>query len=288
MKLTTTQVAQRLGISERHVRRLIDERKLIAERVSGKDWMITESSVEAFEARNKKIQEAMDSFVKDFGATMIVTSPETSNRMQEDGLPIQSNFIPFDEYLVTLFQEKRKQADEKIKNLPLLKKDLGDAVATALYNEFRECFVLGVNGAAITLAILLMEYAMKRRIFIDRFSKDPSVSWEEIEKFSFHRSVDEIKNLITPNEYDSLITFNTEVRNNYIHYKIQTLIKEADMVISKLPTLNTNTGETKILENVDVNTMPHLWFSAKRKLDQDTVVGISKFCIGWTNKLLSK
>src|SRR5690606_3820202 len=128
MKLTTALVAKRLNITERHVRRLIEEQKLVAEKEAGKDWLITDASVKAFELRNAKIKAAMDSFIKDYGTTMMVTSPETSDRMKEDGLPIQSRFIPFDEYLVSLFQEKRKQADEKIKNLPILDDQLGDAV----------------------------------------------------------------------------------------------------------------------------------------------------------------
>lgn len=286
MKFTTSATAKRLNITERHVRRLIDEQKLVAEREFGKDWLITEASIKAFELRNEKIKAAMDSFIKDFGTTMMVTSPETSKRLQEDGLPIQSKFIPFDEYLVSLFQEKRKQAEEKVKQLPLLDDSLGDAVATSLYNEFRECFVLSVNGAAITLAILLLEHAMKRRIYIERLKTEPQTDWTKIEGMSFVKTVEALKEILTEADYQSMLRFNSEVRNNYIHYKIQTLIKDADMYISKLPVLNMNTGEAEVLENVDIKSMPQLWFSAKKKLDEDAVVGISNFCIRWVNKLL--
>lgn len=286
MKLTTADVAKRLKITERHVRRLIDEEKLSAEKGAGKDWLITETSVRAFELRNEKIKAAMDSFVQKYGSTMMVMSTETSNRMVEDGLPIQSKFIPFDEYLISLFQEKRKQAGEKIKQLPLLDDDLGDAVAASLYNEFRECFVLGVNGAAITLAIMLLEYAMKRRIYIEQFENKQQPKWEDIESMSFIGTVSDLKKYITNTQHKALLEFNDTVRNNYIHYKVKNLISDANMYIEKLPVLNTNTGEAEVLENVEIKTMPQLWFSAKRKLDEDVVIGISTFCIKFVNKLL--
>ena len=288
MKLATNQVAKRLKVTERHVRRLIDEKKLIAEKQSGKDWMITESSVETFEARNEKIKTAVDSFIKDFGASVIITSQETSDKLKGDGLPIQSKFIPFDEYLVTLFQEKREQAESKIRELPLFDENIGDAVASSLYNEFRECFVLSVNGAAITLAIILLEYAMKKRIYRERKEVCARTEWKKIEKFSFLKSIEALKNVDVFDDKKKLVftNFNTEVRNNYMHYKVLQLIKDADMFISELPALNIHTGEVVIHKNVDVKEMPHLWFSAKKKFDNDAVINISEFCIKWTNILL--
>ena len=58
------------------------------------------------------------------------------------------------------------------------------------------------------------------------------------------------------------------------------------MFIEELPALNVHTGEIIMHKNVDVKTMPQLWFSAKKRIDKDTLVGISKFCLSWANNLL--
>lgn|GEM_PF-2560068 len=286
MKLTTIKVAERLNITDRHVRRLIAEEKLPAERV-GKEWFIDEEAITLFEQGvTEKIKEKMDEMVS--YSNYIVANPDTIEKMQQRNLPIQSKFISYEDYLDNLFKEKREHAREVIKNLPLLDDKLGNATALALYNEFRECFVLGVNGAAITLAIVLLDYSSKYRLFQEKKKITPDVGWISVEGLQLGETINKLTEVgvITEDEKAQLLRFNSKVRNNYMHYKIRELIK--DMVIFELPSINIHTGEVTIEKNIDVKTMPHLWFSAKKKLDAETVNGMSSFCISWVNRLLKK
>jgi excisionase family DNA binding protein len=286
MKLTTIQTAERLNITDRHVRRLIAEEKLPAERI-GKEWLIDEQAVTLFEQGvTEKIKEKMDEMVS--YSNYIVANPDTIEKMQQRNLPIKSTFISYEDYLDKLFREKREQAGKLIKDLPLLDDKLGSATALALYNEFRECFVMGVNGAAITLAIVLLDYASKHRLFEEKKKITPDAGWGSVENLQLGETIKQLKEVgaVSEDEEAQLLRFNTEIRNNYMHYKIRELIK--DMVIFELPSININTGEVTIHKNVDIKTMPHLWFSAKKKLDAKTVNDISAFCINWVNRLLKK
>jgi excisionase family DNA binding protein len=286
MKLTTIQTAERLNITDRHVRRLIAEGKLPAER-EGKEWLVDEEAITLFEQGViKNIKDKMDEMAA--FTDYIVANPDTIEKIQQKKLPIQSKFISYEEYLDKLFIEKRKKASELIKKLPLLDEKLGSATAMALYNEFRECFVLGVNGAAITLAIVMLDYASKHRLFKEKTKITPDIGWTSVEGLQLGETVKKLKEVgvITEDEEAQLLKFNSKIRNSYMHYKIQELIK--DMVILELPSINIQTGEVTIHKNVDVKTMPHLWFSAKKKRDAETVAEISAFCISWVNRLLKK
>ncbi len=284
MKLTTIQAAERLSITDRHVRRLIAEGKLPAER-EGKEWLLDEEAVMLFEQGvTEKLKEKMDELVAN--SNYIVASPDTIEKLQKRNLPIQSTFVSYEDYLDKLFKEKREKAGDLIKNLPLLDEKLGSATAEALYNEFRECFVLGVNGAAITLAIVLLDYASKHRLLEEKKRITPDAGWRSVEDLPLGDTIKKLRevSVISKEEEAQLLRFNSEIRNSYMHYKIRELIK--DMVIFELPSINIHTGEVTIHKNVDVKTMPHLWFSAKKKLDAKTVNELSTFCIRWVNRFL--
>lgn len=285
-KMTTSQVAERLKISDRHVRRLISEGKLLALR-EGKEWVVEEEALILFEQGvTQQLKEKMDEMIKN--TDYIVASPDTIEKLQQKKLPIQSNFITYENYLDDLFKEKRKKASELIKKLPLLDEKLGSATALALYNEFRECFVLGVNGAAITLAIVLLDYASKHKLFLEKKKTNPNAGWSSVEGLQLGETIKQLREagVVNEEELAQLLTFNSKIRNSYMHYKIQELIK--DMVILEIPSFNIYTGEVTLHKNVDVKTMPHLWFSAKKKRDAETVAEISAFCISWVNKFLKK
>ncbi|MGH7203313.1 MAG: hypothetical protein ACREHC_02615, partial [Candidatus Levyibacteriota bacterium] len=89
---------------------------------------------------------------------------------------------------------------------------------------------------------------------------------------------------ITREEEKQLLEFNSKIRNNYLHYNIQKLVK--DMILAELPAVEIRTGNVSIEKNVKVADRPFLWFSAKRTLDKETMVKRVEFCISWANKLL--
>ncbi len=185
--LTTSQAAEILGVSDRHVRRLINENILPAER-KGKVWHIDERSILLYqEGTTKKIKEVLDELSSN--SDMFIASPETIESLRKKNLPFNSSLLTYEDYLESLFKEKRKDAFSLIKTLPLLDENIANPIASALYNEFRECYVLRVNGAAITLAIILLEYSMKQRVFDTLKKSQPTLNWSKIEKKSYQHFV---------------------------------------------------------------------------------------------------
>ena len=184
-----------------------------------------------------------------------------------------------------LFLQKREFANDLIEKLPPLRSDIANSTLTALYEEFRECFVLGMPGASITLAIILLDISAKYRIHEERIKKNPKASWTPIEDMLLKEIINELfeHEAITKREKINLLAFNRMVRNNYLHYNIQKLVK--DMIIAELPSLNVITGEVMIENNIKAAKRPALWFSAKKVLDRETVLDKVSFCIYWVNKL---
>lgn len=94
------------------------------------------------------IGKKLDDLVKN--SDLIVSSPETIERIKARGMPIKSVFTIYQEYLDKLFVKKRKDANEIIAKLPHLHSDIANATIQALYEEIKECFILGIPGAGIT------------------------------------------------------------------------------------------------------------------------------------------
>lgn len=232
----------------------------------------------------EKLKKKLDELAKD--ASFIIVNPETLEKLKGKGLPIESRFITYKEYLNKLFDEKRKIADDIIGNFPAISEKLANASVKSLYEEVRECYALGLFGATITLSVILLELSFKYKIFSEREKSDPSARWEEIEKLDFTASVKNLKNLgkITEPEKKELDKFNTEIRNPYIHYNLRKLVN--GVFVEKMPMIDTATGEIKTLENVDVSKHQYLWFSGKKFRDKREVDGILQFCIGWMNRIL--
>jgi len=233
---------------------------------------------------NNDLQKKLDELVKN--SDYIVATPDTIEKMQQKGLPIKSTFQTYENYLDKLFDKKRKIASEVISQLPLLDAQIANATVQSLYDEVRECFVLGIPGAAITLSIVLFEYACRYSLYKEKLKSNPKTSWNKLEGMTLGKTIGELKNVgaLNEDEYDELTAFNKKIRNNYLHYNIGKLVKE--MVLKELPSIKIETGNVTVEKNVLVKDRPEFWFSAKRVLDRDQIIPIARFCIDWTNKLL--
>lgn len=232
------------------------------------------------------VQKELNELVKQ--SDLFVSSPETIERLKARGLPIKSIFITYKEYLEKLFTEKRKIADDLIGKLPILDANIANATIYALYEELKECFVLGIPGAGITLSVILLETALKYRLFEERSKKDQNSKWEDIEQIDFKRTINDLfsQKVITKEEKKELNDFNLETRNPYIHYNIKRLVK--DMILQEMSSVDIETGVVTKLKNIKPSEYPSLWFSAKRVLDKKTIVLVSTFCVDWVNKILLK
>lgn len=232
------------------------------------------------------IQKKLDEMVKN--SDMFIATPDVIKNLQEKGLPIKSVLTTYQEYLDKLFAERRKIANEFVDKLPHLDEGVANGTITSLYEELKECFVMGIPGASITLAIILFDIAAKFRLFDERKKENPKTSWKPIEDLHLREVIIELAgySVITEDEKMELLEFNKEIRNNYLHYNIQKLVK--DMILGELPSMNVDTGVVTIERNVQPAERPYLWFSAKRVLDRKTVILRVDFSIKWVNKFLAK
>jgi len=138
------------------------------------------------------------------------------------------------------------------------------------------------------LSVILLELALKYRLYEERHKLDPNSKWEYIEQIDCTQTISELtkKKVITKTEKNQLDNFNSNIRNSYIHYNIKKLVK--NMILGELSSINIETGEVKVLKNVKPEDYPSLWFSAKRTLDKKTIIPNVAFCIIWVNRLLKK
>ncbi len=231
------------------------------------------------------IQKKIDDLVKN--SDVFIASPDTIKNLQEKGLPIKSVLTTYQVYLDKLFAERRKIANELVEKLPHLDEAIANGTISALYEELKECFVMGIPGASITLAIILLDISAKFKLFEERKKNNPNASWKPVEDLHLREVVLELRRnlVITEKEKIELLRFNKKIRNNYLHYNIQKLVK--DMVLGELSSVNVDTGEVTIEKDVKPADRPHLWFTAKRVLDKKTVVMHVNFSIKWVNKLLT-
>jgi hypothetical protein len=229
------------------------------------------------------LQKKLDEFVKNSDA--FIASPNTIKHLQSEGLPIKSVFTTYHEYLDRLFEKKREEANRLVEKIPHLDDRIANSSIAALYEELKECFVMGINGASITMAIILFDVSAKYRLHKERVNKNPKASWRPIEDMLLKDVILELRkhNVVTDDEKDALLEFNRKIRNNYLHYNIQKLVK--DMILAELPSVNVHTGVVTVEKEVRAAERPFLWFSAKKVLDRETVIELVSFCIAWVNKL---
>jgi hypothetical protein len=230
------------------------------------------------------VKKVLDDFVKN--SDLFLASPDTFEQMSKKGLPVSKKVQSYSDYLDELFKKRREEADERVKSIPLLRETIVNAAITSLYEEFKECFVMGINGASIVMSILLLDLAAKYKLHEARKAKNDKASWKPIEDMHLGEVIKELRihKAISEDEEQSLLAFNSQIRNNHLHYNIQKLVK--DIIAEQLPSVNVETGEVTVEFNVRPAERPHLWFFAKRVLDKETLVDRTSYCINWVNKLL--
>jgi hypothetical protein len=233
-----------------------------------------------------ELQKKIDDLVKN--TDFFIASPDTIAKAKKDGLPIKESVMPYDQYLDELFAKRRGVAGELVLQLPHLDKQIANGSISFLYEELKECFVMGIPGASIVLAILLLDLAAKLRLFKEREMADSKSRWEPIEDMHLREVILELRDYgaISDVEEETLLEFNRNVRNNYLHYNIQKLV--GDMILKELPSVNFQTGEVKTEYNVRPAERPELWFSAKKVLDRKTLVSRVTFCLDFVNSILTR
>jgi hypothetical protein len=237
-------------------------------------------------SQNDKLKELMEEVSK--GATHMVATPDVVKRMTEQGVPIQKKFVKYEDYIETLFDKKKSEALNLANQLPKLDETIADGVISEIFEEIRDSHILGIFSASITNSILLLEYAMRARLYNERLKSNPKTEWADLEKLDMDALIQNLFRLkiLSGDEKTALASFSKTFRNPYFHINMHKLTK--DMIIERLPGVNIHTLEKIEMRDVKVSDHKFLWFAAKRVLDKFQSKGIIHYCVDWTNKLLGK
>jgi hypothetical protein len=216
----------------------------------------------------------------------IIVNPETLKELKNQGIPFDVVPSPtIDE----LFEKRRIKAKENACRLPTLPEGLPPSIQ-ALYQEIRECIFFGLNGAAITMSSILIEYAIKYATHIKESGghsgADPD-KWGEFEKMELSPAINRAKRagLLDSKMAKRLHSFRTTIRNPYNHFNIKKIT--INVVAQKVKQLNVNTG---IVEEVDIEAenSPMIQTQAKPFMDEHHVLPVFHFADEVVKYLLPK
>ena len=135
---------------------------------------------------------------------------------------------------------------------------------------------------------MLLEFAMRVRVFDERLKNNPDYKWENIEKLKMRALIGQLKKMeiISNKEKEVLDDFNNKFRNPYLHINLHKMIR--GIYASDVKKVNINTNEVSTENHVDISKHRHLWFLAKQFYDKSYVLHVLNFCVDWTNKLMRK
>lgn len=236
--------------------------------------------------KNQKLNNVLASLSQD--STHFVSSPSTIEELKSKGVNIEERFITYEEYFENLVIEKRNNAVGLLKQLPLLDNSIANGVISAIYEEIRASFGLGIFTSTIFNSIILLEYAMRICIHDKRLENDPNSKWENTEKLKMKQLITQLKKIEVINKTGrkQLDNFNDKFRNPYLHINIHKMIE--GIYANNVKKMNIKTKKVTEENGVDVSKYPYMWFLAKDFYDRSHVMHVLQFCIGWTNDLLKK
>ncbi len=212
-------------------------------------------------------------------ATQFIASTSTLKKMTEKGMKLdkpvnESN----EEYITRIFEERKKVAQDTIGKLPP-KPNIPLPPILSLYDEISECVLFGLNGAAISLSAVLVEFAIKHAI-VDRnkgVELYDKAEWSRVEKKELGPIIGEAEKLGLFDEEDikKLIHFKNTIRNPYLHYNIKEITK--DVIMQEAFAYNAETHKVEKKYNLRAEDHPFLWELGKQKVDEGEVLGVFKF-----------
>lgn len=217
------------------------------------------------------INEVLGRYTK--GATHFIASSSALKQLIADGLKLDEQ-VPesADTYLDRLFDERKMHAQKILSKLPQ-KPSIPLPPILSLYDEIIECILFGLNGAAITLSAILVEFAIKHAI-VDKNSgtkKYNEKEWSRVEKKELGPIIAEAEKLGLFNEIGTgqLVRFKNTIRNPWLHYNIKEITK--DVVMTEALAYNSVTKKMEKRYNLKAVENPFLWQLGKERVDEDTV-----------------
>jgi len=193
----------------------------------------------------KDIEKIMRELAK--GSDRIIVTPEILEELKRLGIPLDAIPAPTVE---ELFEKRKQNAIVKVKQLPALPQGLPLAIQ-ALYQEIRECIFFGLNGAAITMSSILIEFVLKHTTFIKEsggYQNADTQKWDEFENMEFGPAIIRAKKakLLDSKMAKRLDSFRETIRNPYLHYNIKKITE--NVVAKKVKQVDTQIGEIKEID----------------------------------------
>lgn len=221
--------------------------------------------------------EDIDKIMKELaeGSDRIIVNPADLEKLKKQGVPF--DVIP-SPTIEELFDQRKAKACLKAQYLPTLPQGLPPAIQS-LYQEIRECIFFGLNGAAITMSSILIEYALKDTTFIKEaggYQNIDTSKWDEFEDMEFAPAINRAKRagLIDKNMTKRLHDFRISIRNTYTHYNIKKIT--TNVVARKVKRANLSTGEIEEID-IEAKDSPMIQAQAKPFMDEHLVMDVFKF-----------
>lgn len=220
----------------------------------------------------KDIKKIMDELAKD--SDRIMVNPNDLEQLEKQGVPLEVIPAPT---IDKLFEKRKENAFLKAKELPPLPEGLPPSIQ-ALYQEIRECIFFGLNGAAITMSSILIEFVLKHATFIKEagsYKKADSKKWDEFEEMELSPAINRAKKigLLDSGMTKRLHSFRATIRNPYNHYNIKKITQ--NVVAEKVKRLDIKTGEVKEID-IAAKDSPMIQAQAKPIVDEYYVLAV--FC----------
>ena len=216
------------------------------------------------------------------GPELIVTSQETALSLARLGGKVENiPQVPVGEGLDRLFAMRRAEAESIADQLPECPSL--EAPLLHLYDEIYQAFIFGLNGTAIILSGVLVEFAVKYASYCREVGgkvEFDSEKWKEFEeRLTLGPAIDRAKRngLIAEDQAMKLHEFAREVRNSYAHFNIQK--QTAGAIFRGVRVRNIDTGEEET-KDIPTSALPALQILAKAKLDTQKALPLFLFADG--------
>ncbi len=215
-------------------------------------------------------------------------SPSNYKKIKEWGVNISdgSGIMPWEEFVEKVFSDEQKtKALERAKTIPELP-NIPLPIIKGIYREILKCITLGMNGAAITLSCILVEYMLRfasYKVEIGAFKRYDQSKWDKLEKETFGPSIERADNngLLTDDRKTSLVDFKNKIRNPYLHYNIKKIT--AGVILRNVTRINMKTGDSEQID-ISADSDPTVQPDAKVFVDEQEVLNV----FGYANEFVKE
>lgn len=217
-------------------------------------------------AEMKDIEQAISRLAEQTG--VLIARPEDIQKLVEQGvLTRKAPQRTLEESIEVLFERRKKAALEIARRFPGPLPS-GHPSIESLYAEIRNCVLFGLNGAAITLCGILVEYVLKYAAYtreVGGHQKYDAKLWDAYENKTFGPAIDAAAEagLLTEDLIRRLRSFKDTVRNPYSHYNIKKITEHVvakGVKILKLDTREIHGRDIPAVESPVIQAQAKPWF----------------------------